>query len=69
MPGCLYNQVYCNTKLEGVHHFHYYLCRQLKGGGMEIYMAAVSEKIHIQKPTYEYNDYETTYAADCAVRY
>src|SRR5699024_346730 len=25
-------------KLEGVHHFHYYLCRQLKGGGMEINM-------------------------------
>ena len=25
-------------KLEGVNHFHYYLCRQLKGGGMEITM-------------------------------
>lgn len=38
MPGCLYSQVYCNTKLEGVQHFHYYLCRQLKGDGMEISM-------------------------------
>ena len=35
----------------------------------EEYAAAVSKEIHIQKPTYEYNDYETTYAADCAVRY
>ena len=26
-------------KLEGVNHFHNYLCRQLKGGGMEIYIA------------------------------
>ena len=25
-------------KLEGVNHFHDYLCRQLKGGGMEIFM-------------------------------
>ena len=25
-------------KLEGVNHFHNYLCRQLKGGGMEIFM-------------------------------
>ena len=25
-------------KLEGVNHFHYYLCRQLKGGGMENFM-------------------------------
>ena len=35
----------------------------------EEYSAAVSEETHIQKPTYEYNDYETTYTADCAIRY
>lgn len=28
-------------KLEGVNHIHYYLCRQLKGGGMEIDMKRV----------------------------
>lgn len=28
-------------KLEGVNHFHYYLCRQLKGDGMEISMKKI----------------------------
>ncbi len=39
MPGMPYKIMSIVTrKLEGVHHFHYYLCRQLKGGGMEIFM-------------------------------
>ncbi len=39
MPGCLNNNESIITrKLKGVNHFHYYLCRQLKGGGMEIFM-------------------------------
>ena len=32
-------------KLEGVNHFHYYLCRQLKGGGMEIFMQDKNIKV------------------------
>lgn len=40
MPGMPYKIMSIVTrKLEGVNHFHYYLCRQLKGGGMEIFMA------------------------------
>ena len=39
MPGMPYKIMSIVTrKLEGVKNFHYYLCRQLKGGGMEIYM-------------------------------
>ena len=38
MPGCLNNKSIVTRKLEGMNHFHYYLCRQLKGGGMEIFM-------------------------------
>jgi len=39
MPGIPYKIKFIQTrKLEGVNHFHYYLCRQLKGGGMEIFM-------------------------------
>lgn len=39
MPGMPYKIMSIVTrKLEGVKHFHYYLCRQLKGGGMEISM-------------------------------
>lgn len=39
MPGMPYKIMSIVTrKLEGVNHFHYYLCRQLKGGGMEIFM-------------------------------
>ncbi len=39
MPGMPYKIGSIITrKLEGVNHFHNYLCRQLKGGGMEIYM-------------------------------
>ena len=39
MPGMPYKIMSIVTrKLEGVKHFHYYLCRQLKGGGMEIKM-------------------------------
>lgn len=30
---------------------------------------ALAQEIAIQKPVYEYNDYGTTYAVDCAVRY
>ena len=40
-------------KLEGVNHFHYYLCRQLKGGGMEIIMTktiCLYEKEEYQYP-------------------
>ena len=38
MPGMPYKIMSIVTrKLEGVNHFHYYLCRQLKGG-MEIFM-------------------------------
>ena len=33
------------------------------------YDKAVSEEIIIEKPTYEFNDYMTTYAVDCAVHY
>ena len=39
MPGMPYKiKSIVTRKLEGVNHFHYYLCRQLKGGGMEIFM-------------------------------
>ncbi len=38
MPGCLNNESIVTRKFEGVNHFHYYLCHQLKGGGMEISM-------------------------------
>ena len=42
MPGMPYKIMSIVTrKLEGVNHFHYYLCRQLKGGGMEIFMIYV----------------------------
>lgn len=37
-------------KFEGVKHFHYYLCRQLKGGGMEIIMKNILMKIKIILP-------------------
>lgn len=33
-------------KLEGVHNFHYYLCRQLEGGGMEIKMIKIKRLIY-----------------------
>jgi membrane peptidoglycan carboxypeptidase len=33
------------------------------------YDTAVAEEIVIESPTYEFNDYMTTYAIDCAVRY
>lgn len=33
------------------------------------YETAINEKIEIKKPKYKYNDYMTTYAMDCAVRY
>ena len=33
------------------------------------YNKAISEEIVIEKPTYEFNDYMTTYAVDCAVHY
>lgn len=33
------------------------------------YNEAISEEIIIEKPTYEFNDYMTTYAIDCAVHY
>ncbi len=32
-------------KLEDVNHFHHYLCRQLKGGGMEIFMQDKNIKV------------------------
>lgn len=39
MPGMPYKiKSIVTRKLEGVNHFHYYLFRQLKGGGMEITM-------------------------------
>lgn len=41
-------------KLGGEKHFHYYLCRQLKGGGMEIIMyifMAFPFSDHIDKET------------------
>lgn len=39
MPGIPYKiKSIVARKLEGVNHFHYYLCRQLKDGGMEIFM-------------------------------
>ena len=38
MPGCLNIRSIVTRKREGVNYFHYYLCRQLKGGGMEIFM-------------------------------
>lgn len=41
MPGCLNNKSIVTRKLKGVNHFHCYLCRQLQGGGMEIYMIIV----------------------------
>lgn len=46
MPGMPYKIMSIVTrKLEGVKHFHYYLCRQLKGGGMEIFMKmSIGEK-------------------------
>lgn len=43
MPGCLNNEFIITRKFEGVNHFHYYLYRQLKGGGMEIFMLEYSE--------------------------
>jgi len=43
MPGMSYKIKFIVTrKLEGVNHFHYYLCRQLKGGGMEINMEDIT---------------------------
>ena len=40
MPGMPYKiKSIVTRKLEGVNHFHNYLCRQLKGSGMEINMA------------------------------
>lgn len=40
MPGMPYKiKSIVTRKLEGVNHFHYYLCHQLKGGGMEIFMS------------------------------
>lgn len=33
------------------------------------YKTAVAEEIKLEKPDYIFNDYETTYAVDCAVRY
>lgn len=33
------------------------------------YDKAVLEKIEIEKPEYEFNDYQSTYAIDCGVRY
>ena len=45
MPGMPYKIMSIVTrKLEGVKHFHYYLCRQLKGGGMEIFMKLTEKK-------------------------
>ena len=35
----------------------------------EEYEKAKAEEIVIQKPTYEFNDYHSTYAIDCATRY
>ena len=43
MPGCLIIEPIVIRKLEGVKHFHYYLCRQPKGGGMEINMEKESK--------------------------
>ncbi len=49
MPGMPYKiKSIVTRKLEGVNHFHYYLCRQLKGGGMEIFMSN-------KKVIYNYN--------------
>ena len=40
MPGMPYKiKSIVARKLESVNHFHYYLCRQLKGGGLEITMS------------------------------
>lgn len=39
MPGMPYIiKAIVTRKLESVNHFHYYLCRHLKGSGMEIIM-------------------------------
>lgn len=38
MPGCLNNKFIVTRKFESMNHFRYYLCRQLKDGGMEICM-------------------------------
>ena len=43
MPGCLNSKSIVTRKLEGVNHFHYYLCRRLSGG-MEIYMNRIVVK-------------------------
>lgn len=46
MPGMPYKIKSIETrKLEGAKHFHYYLCCQLKGGGMEIFMKNYSNLI------------------------
>ena len=58
MPGMPYKIMSIVTrKLEGVKHFHYYLCRQLKGGGMEIFMENrfiraddVAQELNVSKP-------------------
>ena len=43
MPGMPYKiKSIVARKLESVNHFHYYLCRQLKGGGMEIIMENIT---------------------------
>ena len=50
MPGMPYKiKSIVTRKLEGVNHFHYYLCRQLKGGGMEIIMLRTRVKNFIEE--------------------
>ncbi len=46
MPGMPYKiKSIVTRKLEDVNHFHHYLCRQLKGGGMEIFMQDKNIKV------------------------
>ena len=53
MPGMPYKIGSIITrKLEGVNHFHNYLCRQLKGGGMEIYMRSKQLELDCEKLLY-----------------